>query len=314
MCQRGSTCSKFCEELSLKLQVMAKKKVFKIVGMGEVLWDMLPSGRELGGAPANFTYHAAQLGAEATLISAVGPDKLGQEAVALLKQKRVNHILYASSRPTGTVEVTLKEGIPFYDIMANVAWDDMAITPPMANAVAAADAICFGSLVQRGETSRGTIRELLEMAPMECLLVFDINLRQHFYSREVIEESLFYANILKVNEDELEVLSEMFGLTGSPTDRCNALLTGFGLAMVVLTLGANGSYLFAGKEKSFLAAPKVAVADTVGAGDAFTAALVDGILREHKLAEIHRQAVTLSAFVCTQKGAMPIYPKELRLQ
>lgn len=293
---------------------MVKKKVFKVVGLGEVLWDMLPSGRELGGAPANFTYHAAQLGADATLISAIGNDKLGQEAAALLKQKRVNHLLYASSKPTGTVEVTLKEGIPFYDIKANVAWDDLVIIPQMAAAVAAADAICFGTLAQRGDMSRNSIRELLEMAPVDCLLVFDINLRQHFYSREIIEESLFYANILKVNEDELEVLSEMFGLAGSPTDRCNALLTGFGLAMVVLTLGANGSFLFAGKEKSFLAAPKVAVADTVGAGDAFTAALVDGVLREQKLAEIHRQAVTLSAFICTQKGAMPIHPKELRLQ
>lgn len=313
MCQRVATCSKFYEELSLKLKIMVKKKVFKVVGLGEVLWDMLPSGRELGGAPANFTYHAAQLGADATLISAIGNDKLGQEAAALLKQKRVNHLLYASSKPTGTVEVTLKEGIPFYDIKANVAWDDLVIIPQMAAAVAAADAICFGTLAQRGDMSRNSIRVLLEMAPVDCLLVFDINLRQHFYSREIIEESLFYANILKVNEDELEVLSEMFGLAGSPTDRCNALLTGFGLAMVVLTLGANGSFLFAGKEKSFLAAPKVAVADTVGAGDAFTAALVDGVLREQKLAEIHRQAVTLSAFVCTQKGAMPIYPKELRL-
>lgn len=293
---------------------MVKKKVFKVVGLGEVLWDMLPSGRELGGAPANFTYHAAQLGADATLISAIGNDKLGQEAAALLKQKRVNHLLYASSKATGTVEVTLKEGIPFYDIKANVAWDDLVIIPQMAAAVAAADAICFGTLAQRGDMSRNSIRELLEMAPVDCLLVFDINLRPHFYSREIIEESLFYANILKVNEDELEVLSEMFGLAGSPTDRCNALLIGFGLAMVVFTLGANGSYLFAGKEKSFLAAPKVAVADTVGAGDAFTAALVDGVLREQKLAEIHRQAVTISAFVCTQKGAMPIHPKELRLQ
>lgn len=284
-------------------------KRFKVIGLGELLWDMLPSGSVLGGAPANFAYHAGRLGAGAAVISAVGKDQMGKEAQNLLERYGVRALLSLSENPTGSVGVQLINGIPSYTIIEDVAWDDIRLTPQMYNEVAEADAICFGSLAQRCQTSREAICELIEHASSDCLVVYDANLRQNFYSKEIVLDSLFRANILKINSEELDTFSDLFGLTGSEEERCLSLLTSFGLTIVALTKGADGSCLFAGRDKSLLPSPQVLVADTVGAGDAFTAALVLGVLNGSKLADLHRKAVELSAWVCTCKGAMPDYPK-----
>lgn len=286
------------------------KNKFKVVGVGEVLWDLLPDGKLLGGAPANFAYCCKLLGLDSVIISAVGNDSFGKEIEEVLTQKGLKSVFTKSLLPTGTVKIDIKDGIPSYIIKEDVAWDDISFNNEVKRAVEDADVVCFGTLSQRGSRTRHAVEQILDNISVDCLTVFDMNLRQNFYSRWLIEELLFRTNLLKLNSDELIVISEMFGLTGSDSDRCKALLENFGLLMVALTKGEDGSWLYLGKEKSYMTSLKVDVADTIGAGDAFTAALVYGILKKDELSEIHRRAVKTSAYICTKPGAMPAIDRE----
>ena len=289
-----------------------------VVGMGEALWDVLPDGKKIGGAPANFAFHAGQAGMDSRVVSAVGNDALGEEALATLEGKGLN--IEAVARvdfPTGVVNVSLGEqGIPQYDICEGVAWDNIPFTPTLANLASQAQAVCWGSLAQRNEVSRKTIFSFLDAMPSDedRLKVFDINLRQQFYTLEIIEASCRRANVLKINDEELVLVSELLRLgAGSPEVLCRSLMERYGLRILVLTCGANGSYVFTPVETSYRVTPKVQVADTVGAGDSFTATLVGELLRKTPVGVAHEHAVEVAAYVCTQQGAMAEWPDSLRM-
>lgn len=286
-----------------------------VVGLGEVLWDVLPEGKKLGGAPANFAYHAGQfLGMDNTIaVSALGDDTLADETIEALKEHDLNDLLPRVPYPTGTVQVQLDEqGIPTYDIKENVAWDNIPFDDDIAAIARNCRAVCFGSLAQRNAVSRKTIQKFLDATPADCLKIFDINLRQQFYTKEVIEESFKRCNILKINDEELVIINRMFGYEGSDMhDTCMKMVNDYRLQTLVLTCGTNGSYVFTPTLTSFLDTPKVEVADTVGAGDSFTGSFCAAILNGKSIEEAHRIAVKVSAYVCTQNGAMPTYSREL---
>ena len=301
-----------------------KAKKF-VVGIGEALFDCLPEGRKLGGAPANFAYHVSQFGLNGCAISAIGDDELGEEIIETFERVNLNHILPKVEQPTGTVLVTLDEkGIPQYDICLGVAWDNIPLTDEMIHIARHAEAICFGSLAQRSETSRRTIQAFLDASPKSALRVFDINLRQRWFTADVIADSLHRANVLKINDEELDVVASMLlGESSIPgqliaedpekTRRvCRDLIAKYDLKMLILTCGAIGSYVFTAKDESYVKTPKVKVADTVGAGDSFTATFVAQTLLGKTIREAHEKAVAVSAFVCTQNGAMPVLPEELK--
>ena len=283
-----------------------------VVGLGEVLWDVLPEGKKLGGAPANFAYHAGQfLGMDNTIaVSALGDDPLAEETVEALKQHQLNYLLPRVPYPTGTVQVTLDgQGIPSYEIKENVAWDNIPFNDDIADIARNCQAVCFGSLAQRNSVSRTTIHQFLDATPANCLKVFDINLRQHFYNKEIIQDSIRHCNILKINDEELELVGQLFGYPDLDFEnKCWLILGKYNLDMLVLTCGTNGSYVFTPGNVSFQPTPKVQVADTVGAGDSFTGSFVASIPKGKNVAEAHSIAVQVSAYVCTQNGAMPPLP------
>ena len=287
-----------------------------VVGMGEALWDMLPEGRKLGGAPANFAYHVSQFGLDTRVVSAVGDYELGYEILANFAEKQLDCQIEKVAYPTGTVQVTLDEkGVPCYEIKEGVAWDNIPYTPALENLAKQTHAVCFGSLAQRNAVSRETINRFIDQMPEDenVLKIFDINLRQHFYSKELIEASLKKSNVLKINDEELVVVGEMFGFADIDfQDKCWILLAKYNLKMLILTCGTEGSYVFTPGEVSFLETPQVQVADTVGAGDSFTGAFVAAILSGKTVKDAHRLAVDVSAFVCTQNGAMPELAEELK--
>ena len=287
-----------------------------VVGMGEALWDMLPEGRKLGGAPANFAYHVSQFGLDSRVVSAVGDDELGNEILANFAEKQLECQIEKVAYPTGTVLVTLDEkGVPCYEIKEGVAWDNIPYTPALENLAKQTRAVCFGSLAQRNAVSRETINRFIDEMPQDenVLKIFDINLRQHFYSKELIEASLKKSNVLKINDEELVVVGEMFGFADIDfQDKCWILLAKYNLKMLILTCGTEGSYVFTPGEVSFLETPQVQVADTVGAGDSFTGAFVAAILNGKTVKDAHRLAVDVSAFVCTQNGAMPELSEEIK--
>ena len=284
-----------------------------IVGLGEALWDCLPEGRKLGGAPANFAYHTGQFGYDSLAISAVGNDVLGKETLDEFGKKGVKYLMPEVDYQTGTVQVELdSEGIPTYDIKEGVAWDNIPFTPEIEEAAKNCRAVCFGSLAQRSSVSRQTIQKFLEATPKDCLKIFDINLRQNFYTKEIITNQLQHANILKINDEELVLIGRLFGYPGLDIEnKCWLLLGKYNLDMLVLTCGVNGSYVFAPNLKSFQETPAVEVADTVGAGDSFTGAFTSAILAGMPITDAHKLAVEVSAYVCTQNGAMPKLPKKL---
>ncbi|WP_315367012.1 carbohydrate kinase [Prevotella koreensis] len=287
-----------------------------VVGLGEVLWDVLPEGKKLGGAPANFAYHAGQfLGMDNTVaISALGEDKLAEETIEALKNNNLNSLMPQVPYPTGTVQVQLDEqGVPTYDIKENVAWDNIPFNNDIQDIAHNCRAVCFGSLAQRNVVSRETIQKFLEATPADCLKIFDINLRQQFYTKEVIRESLQHCNILKINDEELVLIGRMFGYPGLDIEnKCWLILGKYNLDMLVLTCGTNGSYVFNPGQMSFQETPKVQVADTVGAGDSFTGSFVGSILNGKSIPDAHQTAVEVSAYVCTQNGAMPEIPQRLK--
>jgi Sugar kinases, ribokinase family len=278
-----------------------------VVGLGEILWDLLPQGKVLGGAPANFAYHANQLGAESYVVSAIGEDELGNEILSYLSAFDLNLKLNKVPHATGVVNVTLKEGIPEYEILQPVAWDFMTLTPEHETLAKRTDAVCFGSLAQRNEVSRKAITDFVKLVPENSLKIFDINLRQSFYSKELIEASLQLANVLKINDDELVVVAKMFGWEGDDEAVCRQIIKEYNLRLLAYTCGTKGSYLFTPEEQSFKETPIVEVKDTVGAGDSFTAAMTMGLLDGRPLSECHEMAVKISAFVCTNHGATPQY-------
>lgn len=286
-----------------------------VVGLGEVLWDMLPEGRKIGGAPVNFAYHAGQFGIDTMAVSAIGNDKLGEDTIAEMNGKHLNHIFPSVPYPTGSVQVSLDEkGVPAYDIKENVAWDNIPFTNEIESVARSCRAVCFGSLAQRNAVSRNTIRKFIESTPSGCIRIFDINLRQNFYTSNVIHDSLELCNILKINDEEIMLVSRMFNYDSSNIENvCRTIMEDFSLEMVILTCGTKGSYIFTKGGVSFMPTPKVNVADTVGAGDSFTGSFCAAILRGLPVAEAHKKAVEVSAYVCTQNGAMPEIPKSMKL-
>lgn len=286
-----------------------------VVGMGEALWDVLPEGKKIGGAPANFAYHVSQFGLPGCVVSAIGNDALGKEIIDNFKSKGLNHLIEEVPFPTGTVQVEIDQaGIPQYEIKENVAWDNIPYTGRLKELAENTRAVCFGSLAQRSEVSRNTISRFLDAMPHadDSLVVFDVNLRQGFYNEEILRNSMERCNILKINDEELDAVSHMFGYPGIDfKDKCRILLGKYNLRILILTCGINGSYVFTPGNVSFQPTPKVEVADTVGAGDSFTAAFLSTIIKGKSVAEAHSCAVRTSAFVCSQKGAMPTLPSEL---
>ena len=282
-----------------------------VVGIGEVLWDVLPEGKKLGGAPANFAYHVSQFGLNSRVVSAIGNDKLGAEIERDFSIKGLEGIIEKVAYPTGTVQVSLDDnGVPNYTIKENVAWDNIPFTTALKELAQHTFAVSYGSLAQRNIVSRETIHAFLDAMPKEgAYKIFDINLRQNFYTKDIICESLERCNVLKINDEELVAVSRLFGYPGIDLqDKCWILLAKYDLKMLILTCGVNGSYVFTPGHVSFVETPKVAVADTVGAGDSFTAAFVSAVLRGLSVSEAHKLAVNVSAYVCTQNGAMPILP------
>ncbi|MFI3314494.1 MAG: carbohydrate kinase [Rikenellaceae bacterium] len=285
-----------------------------IVGIGEALWDVLPEGRKIGGAPANFAYHASQFGYTTRVISAVGEDKLGAELLKKFDENGLKYHIDKLSYATGTVQVELDpNGVPMYDIKEGVAWDNIPFTSKVEKLAKETKVVCFGSLAQRSVVSRNTIHKFLEKMPdgEGQYKIFDINLRQGFYTRQTITDSMERCNILKINDEELVAISRMFGYPGIDLqDKCWILLAKYKLEMLILTCGVNGSYVFTPGNVSFVATPKVDVADTVGAGDSFTSTFISSILQGESVKDAHMKAVRVSAYVCTQHGAMPLLPAE----
>lgn len=285
-----------------------------VVGMGEALWDVLPEGKKIGGAPANFAYHVSQFGLPSCVVSAIGDDALGKEIIENFTSKGLDQLIAEVPYPTGTVQVEIDQtGIPLYDIKENMAWDNIPYTEHLDALAKRTKAVCFGSLAQRNVVSRNTINHFLDTMPKDddSLIVFDVNLRQGFYNKEILCKSMQNCNILKINDEELITVSRMFGYPGIDLqDKCWILLGKYNLKMLILTCGINGSYVFTPGNVSFQPTPKVEVADTVGAGDCFTAAFIASILKGKRVTEAHTIAVKTSAYVCTQKGAMPILPPE----
>lgn len=282
---------------------MGSKKAI-VIGLGEYLWDMLPDGRKAGGAPVNFAFHAGRLGMDSYAITAVGDDDLGRELLDVASMHGIKVKAAVVDRPTGTVQVTVSNGQPEYMITEDVAWDHIPVTEETLALAGRCSAICFGSLAQRSEVSRASVAAIVAATPERSLRVFDINLRQGYYSKSVIAASLSMANVLKINVDELKVLLPMFGLDGlSDDEACRALMRGYGLKIVALTAGAEYSSVYAGEMVSVIRTPEVDVVDTVGAGDAFTGSLIGSLLADVPLREAHARAVEVAAEVCRHAGA-----------
>lgn len=292
-----------------------KKTSYKILSVGEVLWDMLPSGKKVGGAPANFAYHCSCQGAEVRLVSRVGNDSLGNEILDFFHRIGLSSELVGRDTvaPTGTVDVHLAaDGQARYTINENVAWDFLEAMPEAQHWAARADAVGFGSLAMRSENNRRTLQTLLDAAGPETLKVLDLNLRDPFCERNVLEFVLSRANVFKLNDEELVRIADLFELSGKTVEeRLDALFDRFGFRLVILTCGADGSWLATESQRVYTPGSCVEVVDTVGAGDAFTAAAVMGFLLGKPLEEIGRQAGELGAYLCTQSGGTPSIPENL---
>lgn len=289
----------------------------KIAGIGELLWDVLPDAEQLGGAPINFAYHVSALGAEAVAISTIGSDNRGEKALKELQNRGVNtsYISVLDQFDTGYVTARVDgKGVATYAFPDDVAWDHLAINPAAQQCAAKLKAICFGTLAQRSESSRSSIQQYLGTTSEKTLKVYDLNLRQNFYNREIIENSLKMCTVLKLNDDELTVISSLFLLTGSEHEQMEALRKHFDLELVILTKGSNGSILIERGEISRHSGLAAEVVDTIGAGDSFTAAVVIGLLSKKTLDEINEKANRLAAYVCSQPGAMPPVPQHYRFE
>ncbi len=286
------------------------------VGIGEVLWDIFPDKRTIGGAPANFVYHAAQFGLDSYIVSAVGNDALGNETENILKDKGLKSYIPHIDYPTGAVTISLDEyGVPRYDFQEQAAWDNIPFTGELERLAKHTSLVCFGSLAQRHVKSRDTICQFLKTVPDtdKTFKVFDINLRQSFYNKDLIHESLTLCNILKINDEELTIMSSFFDNDSvNSKEQCLALLERYNLKMVILTCGINGSYIITPESVSFRETPQVKIGDTVGAGDSFTATFCSALFYGKNISKAHELAVEVSAYVCSQYGSMPLLPNELK--
>lgn len=285
-----------------------------VVGIGEILWDCLPGGKQLGGAPANFVYHAAALGAAGGVVSCVGNDALGREISARLDAWKLDRrgLAVDGSQATGAVDVQLDAaGKPRYIIREPVAWDFIPWSETLRDLASKTDAVCYGSLAQRSEVSRNTIRAFIAATPPSCLRVFDVNLRQAYFSREILHESLVLSTILKISDEELPVVARLLAVSGRDEQVMKTLQSRYRLRLVALTRGSRGSVLVVPNGVLTHPGVRAEVKDTVGAGDAFTAGLVMGLLNGLEYQRIQEAANRLAAYVCSQPGATPVIPAAL---
>lgn len=286
---------------------------YKVVGLGELLWDILPSGKQLGGAPANFAFHCRELGANGYVVSAISNDDLGNELLATISDLSLvdTYIQIDETHPTGTVDVRLdSSGQPTYIIHKDVAWDFIRFSEDLRDLASTSDAVCFGTLAQRSSVTRETIQRFIRATPKNCLRVFDVNLRQNYFTPDIIQENLYLANCLKLNDEELPVILELLSWSGS----VETLLEKYELKMLALTKGSEGSVLYTPREKSVLRTPVVKIADTIGAGDAFNATLTYGLLEDRPLHDIHVDSTNLAAAVCMHSGATPSHKDFVKIK
>lgn len=287
----------------------------KVIGIGETVWDVFPSGKRIGGAPVNFAFFAKEFGAEAYPVSAIGNDTLGDETLEALKCTGLNlEYIQRNDKPTSQVLVTMDgAGVPQYEIVEGVAWDTLTCDVKTLDLFRDADVVCWGTLAQRTPCSHESIMNMIASAPVSCLKVYDINLRQHYFSRDLVEESLNHADVLKLNEDELPVVAGMFSIKDDAPQCIAELIRRFSLKDVIFTQGSSCSEIY-GPEGllSHLPTPKVNVIDTVGAGDSFTATYVMARLNGAPISKAHGLAVDVAAFVCSQSGAVNPIPERLK--
>lgn len=283
-----------------------------IVGIGELLWDKLPSGKQIGGAPANAVYHASCLGAESYAVSAVGKDKLGDELLEAISKTNMHTAIERVDYPTGLVHVTLNNGMPEYNIVENAAWDYIPLTDNALTLVKKADAVCYGTLASRNDISHNTIMTLLKHTNPSSLRLFDINLRAAYYSKQLITELMTYADIFKMNSDEAIILKNILDINISDDDLCRMILEKYDLKYLIYTNGSLSSSIYTADRISTLKTPAVKVSDTIGAGDAFSGAFIYYILSGLSLEETHLMAVNTASFVCTQSGAWSKYPETMQ--
>ncbi|MDQ8182942.1 carbohydrate kinase [Pelagicoccus sp. SDUM812005] len=286
---------------------------FTVAGIGELLWDIFPNHKRLGGAPANFAHHTQQLGATAFAVSCIGMDELGTEIKAQLEKLGLAgaYVKESSKYPTGKVDVVLKAGKPTYQIHEHVAWDHIPFSPEIKDLAGSLHAACFGSLSQRSSVSKKTIHSFIRQMRDDSLRIFDVNLRPPFYSQETLSESLDLANILKLSDEELPVLADLFGLRGNVEKQLRQLIERYDLRLIAYTRGPHGSLLLGPGESSDFAGCEGPVLDTVGAGDSFTATLCMGLLLGKPLDKVNQFANEVAAYVCTQMGATPELPANL---
>ena len=286
-----------------------------IVGLGEILWDMFPSGKVIGGAPANFAYHVRELGESSVVVSSVGNDELGREIISGLENNDMStDFLYIDkNHPTGVVFAEInKEGKPSYLIQERVAWDYIPTSKLLRELAFKSAAVCFGTAAQRSRLSRMTIQTFVGLMGQDSVRVLDINLRQNFYSQDVIETSLSLANVLKLNVNELSVVKKLLRLNGDEKKILNDLSRKYSLNLIALTRGREGSILFTEGKTSNHQGHKINVEDTVGAGDAFVAGLVTGMLRGYELDDLNNKANRVASYICSKHGATPSLTNEIR--
>jgi fructokinase len=287
-----------------------------VIGFGELLWDKLPAGRQLGGAPANFCYQVMKQGLPALPVSCVGNDDLGRDALTLLRDAGLETAGIATfNHPTGTVAVTLDaHGVPEYDICEGVAWDYISLTAAAIGTTKSAAALCYGTLAQRSEQSAATLQTLFELLPAGAVRVFDVNLRQHYYSADILKQGCHHADILKLNDDELPIVCGLLGIAAPedirtpyddrPHPDIDKIRDHYKIGTVLVTCGARGSLIASDQGWTWLASLKVDVIDTIGAGDAFTAGFVAGILAGESDSAAQVRATAAAARACTHAGAM----------
>lgn len=285
----------------------------RVAGIGELLWDRFPDGDRLGGATANFAFHAAQLGADAQIVSRVGCDSDGDRLLAALQGKGLatTFVQHDSSHPTGLVRVKLRQGQPDYLIESPAAWDFLEMSDDLVRLIASLDALCFGTLAQRHTISRQTVRALVGLCAKSTLRNFDVNLRQSFFSGETIEFGLTHASALKLNGDELLQVATLLGWSTDGPSIIRRIFAHFPIQVIAVTHGAEGCEIHTRKESVRAPAPQITCVDTVGAGDAFSAALVTGLLAGLPLEKIAQGANRIGAFVAGQAGAMPKHPQSI---
>ncbi|MBT63746.1 MAG: carbohydrate kinase [Puniceicoccaceae bacterium] len=291
-------------------------KIFTVAGIGEVLWDVFPHRARIGGAPANFAWHCSQIGAKAYPVSCIGDDDFGRRMLDELQVAGVhtNYLSTTADYPTGQAKVTFDPvGKPSYEIVLNSAWDHLELTTELQQLASQLDAVCFGSLSQRSEQSRQTIQSFLRAMPPHSLKIFDVNLRQSFHSKELLEGSLQAANILKLSDEELPVLAKYFALKGSTSEQLQQLQAQFELRLLIYTRGEHGSLLVSADAVDDAPCQPTDMVDSVGAGDSFTAAICMSLLDGMPLDQVNIFANKVASFVCSQVGATPELPSQFKL-